>query len=176
MKDLVRIGRLVKPHGIKGEINASVDVDGVDLSALRCIVVEVEGIPVPFFIDSVRQRSHSSVLLTIDGITDENAAAELCGADYHALAEDLPDEADTEDEDGFYASDLAGYSVVTADGNELGMIDDVEDSTANVLFIVSTPDGGTLYIPVAEEFIDNIDCESKRITMTLPEGMVQLNK
>lgn len=108
------VGRLLKPHGICGEITALLTVD-VDLSELGCIMLKLDGIFVPFFLSSVRPKSAETDLLTIDGITDELQAARLCPNDIYALAEELPGL----DEDGFYAADMEGFEVV-ADGNPLG--------------------------------------------------------
>lgn len=58
---------------------------------------------------------------------------------------------------------------------EIGSIEDVDDSTANVLFVVATDDGETVYIPVVEEFINAVDDERKVVETTLPEGLVDLN-
>ena len=52
---LTSIGTFFKPHGIKGEISATLDYD-IDPSELRCIVLEIDGIIVPFFVDSRRPK------------------------------------------------------------------------------------------------------------------------
>ena len=70
--ELVVAGRLLKPHGIKGEISAGVEIDDLDLREVKCVVVEIEGIPVPFFPTAVRPKNHASVLVTLDGVTNES--------------------------------------------------------------------------------------------------------
>lgn len=175
--ELECIGRLVKPHGIKGEIAVTIDIDGLDVDALSCFVVYVEGIAVPFFAQSVRQRGAASVLIKFDGIDDEHSAAELCNSDLYALRSDLPDDIATADDiDGLYASDLIGFTAINADGSIIGTVDDIDDSTANVLFIISTPTGKTIYLPVADEFIAAIDSDSRTLTVDAPESILNLNK
>lgn len=174
-EELVYAGRLLKPHGIKGEVSAGVDIDDLDLKNVKCIIVEVEGIPVPFFPAAVRPRNHASVLLTLDGITDEREAAELCNKDFFILPQDAPEGYEEADGEGFYAADLIGFEASDAEGKPMGRIADIDDSTANVLFILETPAGGTLYVPVADEFIIDIDPESKHITLDPPEGISDLN-
>ncbi len=78
------------------------------------------------------------------------------------------------DEEGFYASDLVGYTIVHADGRPVGKITDINDSTENALFIVQLPDGTDKYIPIADELIDEINTEKRYIVMTLPEGLLDL--
>lgn len=171
---LIEAGRLLKPHGIKGEISASVDYDDLDLAVVKCIVVVLDGILVPFFPSSVRPKNHATVLLTIDGVTNEQQAAELCNRDYYILESDLPESVEIPD-DGFYAADLIGFKAIAPDGSHLGKITDIEDSTQNVLFIIATPKGETLYAPVADEFITDIDADNQIITLDLPDGIANLN-
>ena len=65
-------------------------------------------------------------------------------------------------------------TVTDTDGTEIGVITDVDTQTENWLFSVETPDGRTIYIPVHEEFIQDIDHEHKRLQMDLPDGLLDL--
>lgn len=171
--ELTAIGRLIKPHGIKGEITMRIDCD-IDVESLQCIVLNMDGIYVPFFIDSTRPRSSESVLISVSGIDSENKAQELCGKDVFALKKDLQDLFTDDDSDGFYLSDLVGFSLKTDDDLNLGIIEDYDDSTENWLLIVKNAQN-TIYIPIVEEFIVDIDYNQRILTMNLPEGLVDLN-
>lgn len=171
--ELVEAGKFNKPHGIKGEISATVDVD-VDFDDLKCLVISVEGIFVPFFISSVRPKNGDTFLITIEGVDSEEKAQYFTNRTFYILKSDLP-EYDEEDEDGFYAADLIGYSIIDSDAGLLGEIADINDSTQNVLFVVEREDGSELFIPVVDEFIISIDSESKTIETSLPSGIVDLN-
>lgn len=167
---LMPAGEFNKPHGIKGEISASFD-PRVDVGALKCVVAEVNGLFVPFFIDAIRSRGADAVLLTIDGITDENEAKLLSRKPLYLLNGDAALAADDED-DGFYAEDLVGFSALDEDGAVIGKIAGVDSTTANVLFVIDRPDGSEALVPVADEFIDGIDPESATITLRLPDGLL----
>ena len=167
---LTPAGEFNKPHGIKGEISASFD-PRVDVGALKCVVAEVNGLFVPFFIDAIRSRGADAVLLTIDGITDENEAKLLSRKPLYLLNGDAALAADDED-DGFYAEDLVGFSALDEDGAVIGKIAGVDPTTANVLFVIDRPDGSEALVPVADEFIDGIDPESATITLRLPDGLL----
>ncbi len=177
--ELTEIGRTIKPHGINGEIATAVNRE-VDFEGLRCIVMDIDGIFVPFFIDTVRQRGSESVLVTIDGINDEKDAKELCGKAVYALKSDLSameeaddTEGDEVDDEGFYAEDLIGYTI-DADNKPIGEITGVESSTDNLLFIVTNDKGDLTYIPVADEFITDIDTDRHIVEMSLPHGLLEL--
>lgn len=173
------IGKIGKPHGINGEMNLSLNDDFLDSELtpddLRCIVLDIEGIKVPFFINGWRPRNTEDILLSIDGIDNEVQAKELTGKTVYALTEDYSPVRDDENGDGMYASDLIGFTVSDENDRTLGVISDVEDSTDNTLFIIRRPDSDKpLYIPVVDEFITSVDPEAKHLSVSLPEGLVEL--
>lgn len=166
--EIIEIGRLVKPHGINGEI---VSVTDLNPASLKCIVIKIDGINVPFFLDAIRPKGNESFLLTIDGIDSENDAASLCGKNVYALKHDIIE--DESDEDGFYANDLIGF-VIMENGCLIGEVVDIEDSTENALFITKRANGDIVYIPIADEFITEISVDTKTIEMNLPTGILEL--
>ncbi len=163
-----------KPHGIKGEISATLDFD-IDLSDVKCIVLDVEGIFVPFFIVSVRPKTSETVLITIDGIDSEQKARTLTGRPFYLLDSDIPEPDDADGEGGFYLSDLIGFTLADSIAGTVGEITDYNDATANLLLIVTTPDGEEVYIPVADEYIDEVDTDTRTLHTTLPSGIIDLN-
>lgn len=169
---LVEIGKFGKTHGVKGEINMLVEPD-IDVSALRCIVLNMDGIFVPFFIATVRERGNGAFLVTIDRMESENEASELVNKEIYALHDDEAVQFEGDDDEGMYASDLIGYTIMSNDGKIVGEITDIDDTTENILFIVDSRDQQkNILIPVAAEFIDEIIPETQTILMTLPEGLL----
>lgn len=169
--ELKAIGRMLKPHGINGEIVVGLTMD-IDLSKLSCVVVQTDGIFVPFFIESVRPKSSETDLVLIDGVCNERQAAAMCGNTLYALLKDLP-EPDADADGGLYAEDLIGF-MVEANGHFSGKITAVDDSTANYLFIIEKEDGGTCLLPVADEFIAEIDMDNRVLKMDVPEELLHL--
>lgn len=171
-EDLRLVGKMLKPHGICGEVTVLLTED-VDLSELSCIMLKLDGIFVPFFLSNVRPKSSETDLVTIDGVTDEVQAADLCPNDVYALASEVGG-VDEGGGEGMYASDMQGYSVYL--GEELlGEISGIDDSTENYLFIVEKPSGDTCLVPVVNEFIMELNPDEKIIVMDLPTGLVDLN-
>lgn len=175
--EIIAIGKFGHPHGVNGEISCFLD-EPVDFLALRCIVVNIDGINVPFFINSSRAKGPHSTLLTIDGISDERAASEFAGKTIFALKDDYISENDYDDGDqdsGLYADDLIGFSIVDTSGRLNGTITDVDDTTENVLFIVYAENSTKpILIPVANEYIDEVDQENRILTVDLPDGFLDL--
>ena len=181
-EELIEIGRFNKPHGIHGELSCSVDDDAVELGRLRCIMVYRDGLPVPFFVKAIRPRNHHTSLVTLDGVESDADARQFANETIYALrsevghmtADDAEDDGEQPDGDGLYASDLIGMEV-WADGRRLGLITDIDDTTANLLMVVEPPDASKpLLIPAAAEFYSDIDIGAGRIELVLPDGLIDM--
>lgn len=170
-EDIIEIGQFAKPHRINGELTATIDYDGLDVTQLKCIFCDMDGIPVPFFVENERPKG-SSVLLTLEGISDERHAAMLSLKPIFALRDELDIE-DDDTADGWYAEALIGYTVTEADST-IGKITGIDTSTINYLFLVERPDGTEVRIPVADEFIIAIDEKNRTIEMDLPAGLLDI--
>ena len=163
--EVFKIGRLGKAHGVKGEVTFMFDDDIFDRADADYLILEVDGILVPFFMEEYRFRTDSTALVKFDGIDTQERARELTNCDVYfprALADD--------DEELTYAS-LAGFSLVDAvSGKTVGRIASIDDQTANILFEL---EDGTL-VPAHEELIAGIDKQQRQIMITLPEGILDL--
>ena len=85
------------------------DVDADALRELSCLVSEVDGIYVPFFINSCRSKSSETVLLTIDGINSEQEAIALVNHDIYALKTEFRQASEENDADGYPLDYFIGY-------------------------------------------------------------------
>lgn len=171
--DLARAGKVNKTHGTAGELSMSFFDDAPVLEPGACLIMSIDGIFTPFFVASVRPRSSEALLVRLDGIDSQEQAAPYVGLDIYMAREHMADVADDDEAaDGCYACDLIGFEALDAQGQTIGRIVDIDDSTENVLFVVERPDGSTAYIPVADEFITEIS--QNQITFDLPEGLLSL--
>lgn len=170
--EVFKIGRFYKPHGIGGEVVFAFTDDIFDRTESPYWLVEIDGILVPFFIESYRFRTDTSALVKIMDIENEKDAKLLSDR-----AVFYPKKyADGERSQGMAENwdFFKGFRVQdTGSGEWLGEIVGVDDSTLNVLFTVKK-EGKELLIPVAEEFIDDEDAKERILYMTLPEGLMEL--
>ena len=174
-KDIAEVGQFFKTHALKGELNAVFDIDAGGLTPETPLVVDMDGIFVPFFIEGIRSKGARASLVKLQGVDSEAEARDFVNkAIYIRCADCEMLSGDDADEEGGYADEFIGYTVCDAVHGEIGTIGDVDLSTQNALFIVDNPEG-TVYIPISEDFIDNIDTENRVIRMNLPEGIVNLN-
>ena len=73
-----------------------------------------------------------------------------------------------------YAEDFIGYNIIVGDNVLIGAIVDFDDTTDNALFIVKNQNDTEFFIPIADDFIVDIDIDNKIMTMNLPEGLLDL--
>jgi len=165
-EEVYRIGRLGKAHGINGELTFQFDDDVFDRTDADFLVLRIDGILVPFFIEEYRFRSDTTAIVKFEGIDTLDRAREFTNTEVYFLRA----LADTDDEEYTWAQ-LVGYTVTDeATKAVVGTIADIDDSTVNVLFCL---DDGRL-LPAAEKLVADIDHNSKTITMVLPAGLLEL--
>ena len=165
-EEVYKIGKLGKAHGIKGEISFLFDDDVFDRVDADYLVLDIDGILVPFFIEEYRFKSDTNALMKFEDIDTQERARELTGCDVYfprALADS--------DEEGMSWAEIVGFGIVDANtGQTAGKIASVDDSTLNILFEL---EDGRL-IPASEELITDIDKENRTITIDIPEGLLEL--
>ena len=162
--DVYKIGRIGKPHGIGGEVTLRFSDDVFDRVDADYLVLMVDGILVPFFIEEYRFRSDEVALVKFEDIDTMDRAAELTGCDVF-----FPRHLADIDNDVLTWSQIVGYDIVDVEsGKVIGRIEAVDESTINVLLELAD---GTL-IPAADEFIADIDHEARKLFMSLPDGLL----
>ena len=165
-EDVYKIGRLGKAHGVKGEVSFQFTDDIFDSVDAEYLVLDVDGILVPFFMEEYRFRNDSVCLVKFCDVDTQQRAQELTGCDVYfprALAEEA--------EETPSLSSLVGFEIVrVSDGFAIGKITAIDDTTQNILFEL---EDGTL-IPASDELIENIDVNKKEIIMNIPEGLLDI--
>lgn len=169
-EDVYKIGRLGKPHGVKGEVSFQFSDDIFDRVDADYLILEIDGILVPFFMEEYRFRSGEIALMKFEDIDSEARARELTGCDVY-----FPREHADADDDRLTWAELVGYRVVDAATQQpVGTIADVDDTTINTLFNLTTADGRELLVPIGDDFIVGVDRKARTIAMNLPDGLLDL--
>lgn len=164
-EEVYKIGKLGKAHGVKGEISFLFDDDVFDRTDADYLILDIDGILVPFFIEEYRFKTDSNALMKFEDIDTQERVRELTGCDVY-----FPRELTDDEELPTWAS-LVGFNLVDAEqGTIVGRIASVDDTTINILFEL---EDGKL-IPASEELITNIDTKKQQIEIKLPEGILEL--
>lgn len=161
-----KIGQLGKPHSYKGEISFSFTTDVWDRVDADYLILLLDGILVPFFLEEYRFRGEHSALLKFQGLDSIEALQDIVGAEVYFPYSLTPED----DESEYTWQHFEGFLVIDDQAGELGRIRRVDESTMNVLFELES---GVL-IPAVEEFIADIDHEGRIIHTHLPEGLLDV--
>ena len=165
-EDVYKIGRLGKAHGVKGEVSFQFDDDIFDTADADYLILDIDGILVPFFMEEYRFRNDSLALVKFCDVDTQQRASEFTGCDVY-----FPRSVADEDGDAPSLAMLVGFNIVDAfDGKVVGKIAAIDDSTQNVLFEL---EDGTL-IPASDELITNIDTNRQQIIMNIPQGLLEI--
>ena len=166
-EEVYKIGKIGKPHGIKGEVTLFFSDDVFDRTDSDYVVLCIDGILVPFFMEEYRFKTDETALVKFEGVDTQERAKELTGTEVF-----FPRElADNADDDTLSYAQLVGFTLLNAaDGKAVGVVEAVDEQTINIMFELAD---GRL-IPASEELIAGIDTEKKVITMIIPEGILEL--
>ena len=165
-EDVYKIGRLGKAHGVKGEVSFQFDDDIFDTADADYLILDIDGILVPFFMEEYRFRNDSLALIKFCDVDTQQRASELTGCDVY-----FPRSIADERAEGLSLSSLVGFDLIDANGNEkVGTIAAIDDTTQNILFEL---EDGTL-IPASDDLITDINTQQRQITMQIPEGLLTL--
>ena len=166
-EDVYKIGVIGKTHGVKGELSIHVDDDVFDRVDADYLVLRLDGIFVPFFMEEYRFRSEEVVLMKFVSVDTQERARELTGTEVFFPRHLAEGEEETE----MSMAQIVGFSIVNdADGKEVGRVENIDDSTVNTLFEL---DNGIL-IPATDDMVTEIDMEKRIVRMLLPEGLLDL--
>lgn len=167
--EVFNIGKLIKPHGIKGEISFAFDNDVFDRVDCPYLICNIDGILVPFFIKEYRFKGKETALILFEDIDNENKAQRLAGL--HIYFPRKYYEEEEESHIDYSWNFFIGFSVTDKTHGILGKIEEIDEKTINTLFLVKN---GTeeLIIPATEAFIEKIDAKKKIIYLNLPEGLI----
>ena len=171
-EDLIKIGQFNKPHGIKGEISFTFTNDVFDESECNFLICEIDGIFVPFFIESYRFKSNATALIKFEKIETDRQAKLLTNLEVYFPKQYLTESENSGDITSW--DYFVGYEMINNFLGKIGIITDVDETTINVLFIVEQVGEKDLLIPASEHLISKIDTDNKKLYVTLPEGLIEL--
>jgi 16S rRNA processing protein RimM len=166
-KNLFPIGKVVKPHGVKGKVK--VEYYGVDLPAIslyREIFIEDErGRPEAYeVLEAIPQPPR--LILRLKGIEKIEEAESLTGREIFVKREAL-----LELEEGeYYWVDILGVEVETREGKRIGKVKEIFPTGANDVYVVEGKRGEIL-LPATEEVIQSVDIKKRVMKVVRKEGL-----
>jgi 16S rRNA processing protein RimM len=168
---MVLVGRVVRPHGNRGNVVVHPETDfGADRFRPGATVFWQRG-GTTASVEVVESREHDGRwIVGFGGVGSMNDAEELRGLELR-----IPLDAMAPAGDGrYYVHDLVGCLVTTPAGDEIGRVDRVETATGIPLLVVEGR-GGEVLIPFTAAICTEVDVQARRIAIDPPEGLIELN-
>jgi 16S rRNA processing protein RimM len=169
--DLVTIGEITKPYGLRGEVRVTLLTDDPERfrRLAECVLWDASRDKRETRRITTARRHGGAVVLGFDGCTTADAAAVLVG---RFVA--LPRESALPPPTGrFYSWQLEGCRVLTDDGRDVGRVSGIQQGPAQDLWIIS--DGSVeRLIPAVPEIVSEVDLAGRRVVIRPPEGLLEL--
>ena len=173
---MMQIAQVLKSNGTDGELVMSFrEIAPEDINLKEPVFIVFDGLPVPFFIESLVKRGHSKALVHLTGIRSQEDVDEIAGKAVYIEDDNAPEL--TLEEDGFAA--LVGWLVLTPEGDlptslevtEIGEITDFIDIPNNPCIEVETENGAVM-LPLHQDLILSVNPENQEIIMLIPAGLI----
>jgi 16S rRNA processing protein RimM len=174
----VVVGRVGRPHGIRGELSVEPRTDeperrfavGTVLAAQppRGASPQVAGRPATLTVQAVRWHQ-DRLLVRFEEIPDRTAAEAARGL---VLTADVPTDETPEDPEEFYDHQLVGLAVETTDGAAVGEVAEVQHGGGQDLLVVRTPDRGEVLVPFVTALVPEVDVAGGRLVVADRPGLL----
>lgn len=164
--DEVVVGRIGRPHGVRGEVTVDVRTDFVEQRFAAGSVLGA-GPRRRLVVSSAREHG-GRLLVRFDGVDERTAAEQLRGTLLTVEADELPP---IDDPDEFYDHQLAGLAAVDDGGEPLGTVRAVLHAPAHDLLVVDTEAGTEVLVPFVAAMVPEVDVPAGRVVLTPPAGL-----
>ncbi len=159
------VGKLRRPHGVKGEMLMEVITSFPErLRARKTVYVGDEHAPMR--LTHVR-RQDTALLVCFEGLEDVDAVAHLRNQMVYVKAENLPALPEGE----YYHHQLLGLQVVDEGGRPLGFLSEILETGANDVYLVINPEGEELLLPAIEDVILEVNLDRREMRVRPPEWL-----
>jgi 16S rRNA processing protein RimM len=165
---LVEIGRVTRPHGVRGEVRVQLHWAGSDTleNVDEITLVPRRGPPAVYRVLSAR-HADKAVLLRLEGVGDRDRAEALRGAGVSVPRELLPPVEDGE----YYLCDLIGAAVVAPSG-PVGEVVEIRVHPSVDTLVIKAPDGTLLEQAIVEPWILSVDTARKVVELSSTDGLI----
>ena len=165
---MLRVGRIIGAHGLKGALRFRPDnPDSDTLEKVARVFLETAEGSREFRLTGMKPLDATIRRITLEGIADAMAAESLKGAIVMLAAEDVPAPKPGE----FYYHEVVGCEVFLTDGSRLGTIEEVFSNGAQDIWVVREGQREVL-IPVIEDVVKAMDIAARRVTIEPIPGLL----
>ena len=156
MEQLLQVGVITQPHGVRGEVKVFPTTDDpVRFKKLKKVILDTGKEKLDLEVEHVKFFKQFVIVKfkEFDNINDRENAVLL-------------------EEDEYFVADMIGMKVITEDGTEFGTLSDVMETGANDVYVIDSKEHGEVLMPAIKECVLNVDMESGIITVHLMNGLI----
>ena len=171
VEDCYQLGYIIKPHGLKGEVQILLDVDyPAEYKTLESVFVQQGQQLVPFFIKAISLNADKAIV-SFEDMNSLEMAQSVKGCALYLPLSTLPER----EEGDFYFHELVGLELIDANtGDAVGEIMNVLEAGPQTLLAVKHKTEKEILIPLTDELVSNIDKEAGQIHMLIPSGLIEV--
>ncbi len=170
-EDCFYLGKIAKKFSFKGEVLIYLDTDEPELyENMESVFVEFNKNLVPFFIENSSLHKNDFLRVRFEDVDSEAEADKLIGLEVYLPLSMLP----KLEGNKFYFHEVIGFEIEDKRLGTIGIIQSINDSTAQPLFEVLQNGVTEILIPMIDHFMVEVDRKNKKIVMDLPEGLVEM--
>ncbi|HEY6594902.1 MAG TPA: ribosome maturation factor RimM [Asanoa sp.] len=175
---LLVVGRIGRPHGVRGEVTVEVRTDEPEQRFAVGSVLRTDAtaaapdvrVPEELTVEAVRWHQ-GRPLVTFDGVYDRDIAENLRDV---LLCVDSEAVAPPDDPDEFNDHQLVGLAAVSPAGEPLGEVARVDHAPASDLLVLRRPGGRTALVPFVKAIVPEVDVAGGRVVVDAPGGLLDL--
>ena len=172
-RDLIIVGRIIKAHGIKGEVKVVPETDDPErfLDFESVYIGPKPGEVEEYTVKGIRFQPSSkgiTVLAFFDEVKTRTDADALAKSSLYVTEDALGLE-----DDEYFLHDLIGCSVKNTEGEDIGVVKDVLEMPAHMVYLISRSGKPDVMVPAVEAFIEEVDLEIRQITISSIEGLIE---
>lgn len=173
-EDCFYLGKIAKKFSFKGEVLIYLDTDEPELyENMESVFVEIGKTLVPFFIENSSLHKNDFLRVRFEDVNDEAEAEAILNHPVYLPLSMLPKLSGNK----FYFHEVIGFHVKDKRLGIVGVIQSINDSSAQPLFEVLKSDAFSekeILIPMIDQFLVKIDRANKKVVMDLPEGLIEM--
>lgn len=168
LKSSYKVGYVLKPHGLKGEVTISIDAESPDLGSVETIFIEQNNQLIPYFIEAISVKGEKAYV-KFEDVSSPEAAQAISKSSLYLPKSSRPKSGRGE----FYDDEVVGFEVSDAEAGLLGKVVEVTSAGPNKLLSVDH-NGKEVLIPINSPFIISINKSKKAISVELPDGFLEI--
>ena len=167
-EDYFYLGKITKRFGLVGELVVYLDTDEPEkYHKLESVFLDIDGEPIPFFVESMKIKAKNQLIILFQDI-DDKTSPHYVGSDLYLPLSALP----VLEGNKFYYHEIKGFTIIDAKHGDIGICENVSDSSPQAVMQISNPKGEIL-LPIVDAFIKQVNRSTRTIEVEMPDGLME---